>query len=122
MEAVELLKAILVKPGEFPEMQEFEDFESIQQAVGAKDGNFDTALFNDAQPPYEGIGIVMNDQDRRGKKNMFELKGAFVVVGMDRLEPDSPENPHMFESLTDEQIKMVTSKLNRIKVFAPYRR
>lgn len=111
------MRGLLVRPGDLPIEQEFQSFSSMLSALGATEKSFETALFNDAKPPYEGIGIVMKDQDRRGKRNALGVKGAFVVIGMERLDPDTPANPHSFESLTDEQMTVVRKGLVRAAMF-----
>lgn len=113
------LTCIVVKPNLMPEKKSYSTFNAILSDLKINKKTFETALFNNAEHPYEGIGIILHDQDEseKRKQNILGVKGNFVVIGMERLEPGTKSNMHMFTSLSDEQYSLCLKSLLRAQLF-----
>jgi hypothetical protein len=95
-----MLKVLYVPTTGISNPKEFANIDSILKALGITD-KYETALINGE----EKVGMIFREQDEEGlKQNRLGLKGDFAIIGMERLDPSSPQTPHAFYSLTDEQI------------------
>lgn len=123
------LKVILVRAGEIPVPKTFVSFAEMLVALGITGKiTWQTNLLNDGEGEFAGIGIIAHDQDKAGRRkvNLLGMRGHFAIIGMTRPngngEPEQINNSHMFESLTEDQIRMMQKKLARAMVFGGYRR
>lgn len=73
--------AIIVKPDQIPEAREYPSLAAILRAVGIRGNNWETSLINDAEPPYENVGIIAHDQDTSDnrKRNILGIDRKSVV-------------------------------------------
>ena len=120
-----MFKVVIVRAGQIPLVMSFPEIDDVFAAIKItkkKNGDwnvFETMELNNNEAPFTGIGIIAKDQDKpRLKKNLLGLKGDFIVLGMTRIEGEG--NMHMFQGLTDEQIKDVRKGLVRAALFGGF--
>lgn len=93
------------------EIKEVKDLNQAIRLVGIKgDENWESATLNDGEEPFQGVGILMRDQDKRLKKNLLGHKGDIVFLQMDR-QQDANGILYRFDSLNDVQIKDIKKAL-----------
>lgn len=116
-----MLKAILIDKMDW-EVIEAKDFDALKRMAGIQNNeNWETALINDGEAPFEEVGLVMRDQDKRLAKNILGSKGKVAIVGYIRT-PIKDGTLHTFESISDEDLINVEKALRHMKLFGMLRR
>lgn len=112
-----MFKVIHLETSNNYEVKEVKSLSAAKKLIKIQSGeDWETALVNDGIGEWDGIGMIMRDQDKKLKRNALDSVGDIVFIGYQRTQTDDSVL-HRFDSLTEEQVRIIRKNFARMMMF-----